>query len=289
MAGPLAGEHARLATTLKSLDFIVSRATSFDVAHHAVEHAHDLALVVIDGTESHDQAVALARRVKDLHRRLPVMWIGANPSLSPALDACMAASAEASELEERAKALLIDDLYPPSLVRGFVSACNIAVTTTFDCGVECAEPTLSRSSVLPGNVTAFMLMNSDATSAHLAISSDEATLCALGYRIGFDVSEGKRALSVEMASELANQIMGRMKATSELLEVLQLSLPYVFTGDNVSVFAPTNKPSLTLELSCNELSGGVLNVGFWFRTKLQTNAETERMTSELADGGLLFL
>ena len=288
IAGPLVDVHAGLPAALKSLDLLVSRATSFEIAHRAVERAHDLSLVVIDGTASPEQAAALSDKVKDLHRRLPVLWIGAAPRSSTPPDARVAPTATISELEERAKALIIDDLYPPRLVRSFVAACNVALTTMFDCTCELAVPTLSRSAVLPGNVTAFMLMNSDVTSAHLALSSDETTLCALGYRIGFEESEGRRRLSVDMASELANQIMGRMKATSEFLEVLQLSLPYVFAGENVSAFAPTGKPSLTLQLTCNDPKG-TLNVDFWFKTKLQPSPEAEAQAAELADAGLLFV
>ena len=290
IAGPLGDAHEGLPAALKALDLVVSRAPTFDVADLAVQRAHDLALVVVDGTTLAAQAAALLRRVKDLQRSVPVLWIGADPRSSTPPDARLPATAAVHELEEKAKALLLDDLYPPRLVRAFVSACNIALTTLFDCGVESADPTLSRAAVRIGNVTAFMLMNSELTSAHLALSSDEATLCALGYRIGFDASEGKRRLAIDMASELVNQIMGRMKATSELLEVLQLSLPYVFTGEGISVYAPTSKPSLTLRLTCNEEnSGGPINLDFWYKTRIAPDPEAERRAAELADGGLLFL
>ena len=289
LMGPLVDTHAGLPTALKALDFVVSLAPTFDVAERAVQRAHDLALVVIDGTSHVDQATALLGRVKDLHRGLPVLWIGPALRHSVAPDAHLPDTATMHELEEAAKKLLFDDLYPPRVVRVFVSACNTAITGLFDCGVESAEPTLSRSAVRIGNVTAFMLMNGDLTSAHLALSSDEATLCALGYRIGFDASEGKRRLAIDMATELVNQVMGRMKATSEMLEVLQLSLPYVFTGEGISVYAPTSKPSLTLQLTCNELGGGVLNLDFWYKTRIVADPEAERRAAELADGGLLFL
>lgn len=289
IAGPIGDSHAELATTLKSLDLVVSHAATFEVADRAVQRAHDLALVVVDATSLPEQAAALLGRVKDLHRGLPVLWIGPDPRLSSGPDARLPATAAVSELEESAKALLLDDLYAPRLVRSFVSACNTALTTMFDCGVDSAEPTLNRTALRPGNVTAFMLMNSEQTSAHLALSSDEGTLCALGYRIGFDAGEGKRRLSIDMASELVNQIMGRMKATSELLEVLQLSLPYVFTGEGFSVYAPTSKPSLTLQLTCNELNAGAISIDFWYKTRIAPDPEAERRAAELADGGLLFL
>jgi CheY-specific phosphatase CheX len=289
MAGPGDDGREAFAAVLKALDMVVSWAPSFEVARRTVERAHDLAMVVVDARSSSQDAVGLLVCVKDLHRGLPVMWIGTDPRAPVAPDAVLPASADLHALEESAKTLLRDDLYPPRLVRTFVSACNTALTAMFDCGVESAEPCLSRSALRSGNVTALMFMTGPETTAHLALSADEDTLVTLAQQIGFDPSEGKRRLAIDMASELVNQIMGRMKATSEQLAMLALGLSYVFAGETFSMYAPTGKPSLTAQLRCNLPGATTLTVDFWFKSRVPSDAEADRYTAELTSGGLLFL
>ena len=288
IAGP--GDDAReaIAAVLKRLDMVVSWAPSFEVARRTVQRAHDLALVVVDARTASEDAVGLLVCVKDLHRDLPVMWLGSAPRAPVAPDKVLP-EADLRAIEDSAKTLLRDDLYPPRLVRTFVSACNTALTAMFDCGVESAEPSLSRSALRSGNVTALMFMTGSETTAHLALSADEDTLVTLAQQIGFDPSEGKRRLAIDMASELVNQIMGRMKATSEQLAMLALGLSYVFTGDSFSMYAPTGKPSLTAQLSCNLPGATTLTVDFWFKSRVPSDAEADRYTAELTSGGLLFL
>ncbi|HKP60427.1 MAG TPA: chemotaxis protein CheX [Polyangiales bacterium] len=312
IAGPGEDGRGAIAAVLKTLDMVVSWAPSFEVARRSVERARDLAMVVVDARTSPEDAVGLLVCVKDLHRGLPVMWIGTDPRAPVQPDALLPAAADPHAIEESARTLLRDDLYPPRLVRTFVSACNTALTAMFDCGVESAEPSLSRSALRSGNVTALMFMPGNETTAHLALSADEGTLVALAQQIGFDPAEGKRRLAIDMASELVNQIMGRMKSTSEQLEMLMLGLSYVFTGESFSMYAPTGKPSLSVELTCNlpgrlapdgrdpsddyrspALRGGspatTLTVDFWFKTRVASNPEADRYTAELTSGGLLFL
>ncbi|HKU40023.1 MAG TPA: chemotaxis protein CheX [Polyangiales bacterium] len=289
IAGPGESGREAMAAVFKALDMIVSWAPSFDVARRAVERAHDLALVVIDARTSSEDAAALLVCVKNLHGGLPVLWLGADARAPVAPDAKLPAAADARLLEECAKALLRDDLYPQRLVRTFVSACNTALTTMFDCGVESAEPSLSRSALRHGNVTALMFMTSKQTTAHLGLSADEGTLVTLAQQLGFDPSEGRRRLAVDMASELVNQIMGRMKATSEQLEMLDLGLPYVFTGEQFSMYAPTGKPSLTAQLQCNLPGATSLAVEFWFKSRVASDGAADRYDAELASDGLLFL
>jgi hypothetical protein len=261
-------------------------ANSFDVAQRAVDRAPDLALVVIDGRAPSSEANALLCTIKDRNRRLPVLWVGSAPACAPQPDALVSNAQDLDVLEDRAKWLVIDDLYPPTLVSCLVSACNTALTTTVGCAVDCGRPALSRTAVRPGNLSAFMLVVGEDTSAHLMLSADESALFALGQHIGFDANEGRRRVAIDMASEIVNQILGSMKATSELLTSLRLGLPYMFAGEPLAFYAPTPKPSLVLGIDCGIAK---LTVDFWFTTRRTESAETKRRAQELENGGLLFL
>lgn len=199
-------------------------------------------------------------------------------------DVTVPSDATAALLEDKARALLINDLYPPSVVRAFVSSCNTVLTATFESAVESSEPSLSRSSVRHGNVSGFMLISDDETSAHLIVSADEADLAALAERIGFDPAEGQRRLAIDLASELVNQIVGRLKATVDLLSNLRLALPYVFTGEHVGIYSPTPKPSLSLALSSGDVK---LVVDFWMKTRRTLDVAEEARLESLDEEGLL--
>lgn len=286
IASPAAADLSAFAGRLKKLDFAVAVATTFELAERAIERTPELALVVADARSAPAEAEALVCRIKDRNRRLPVLWLGAPRKMAGQPDASVAGLDDLDALEDRAKALVIDDLYPPTLVACFASACNAALTTTFGCSVDCTLPVLSRSAVRPGNMSAFMLVIGEDTSAHLMLSADESALFALGEQIGFDASQGRRQVAVDMASEIVNQIVGTMKANSELLSSLRLALPYVFAAEGFAFYAPTPKPSLVMQLDCGIAT---LTADFWFATRLRESEETRRRAEELANGGLLFL
>jgi CheY-specific phosphatase CheX len=285
-ARPVGPGLAQLAHGLKQLEMGVTVAPTFEAARRIAQGMPSLALVVIDAEREPDAAKALLLQIKDRDLRLPVLWVGAAPSGSAITpDVCLPADSPSEHLTERAQALLADDLYPPALVRSLVSACNTALVTTFECSVECAEPRLSRSAVRPGDVSSLMFVADENTSAHFILSSSEAALFSLAERIGFDASEGRRRLAIDMASELTNQIMGRMKASTEALANVRLGLPYVLTGEQLCIYAPTPKPSLVVQI---DIGTALLTVDFWFKTRVQPDRETERFMAELSAGDGLF-
>jgi CheY-like chemotaxis protein len=285
-ACPVNPRLSQLAQALKELEMAVLTAPSFGAARQVVERLPGLALVVIDAESSVSDATRLLAQIKDRNRRLPVLWLGAAPSGSQFTpESLLPSTAAIEQLRESAQALLADNLYPPTLVRALVSACNTALTTTFECPVECAEPHLSRSVVRPGNISALMFVSDDDTTAHFILSSTEWALSSLAERIGFDASEGQRQLAVDMASELINQIVGRMKANVDSLSTLRIALPYIVTGEQLCIYAPTPKPSLNVQV---DLADAQLTVDFWFKTRLQPNLEAERFMAQLSAGDGLF-
>jgi len=274
------------ARRLKELEYTVVLASSVELARHAIERDPKLALVVIDANVSATEAAPLAAFVKDRHERLPVLWIGPPAAFTMKPDAVLAADASLDTLAHRAKLLLIDDLYPASMVSCFVSACNVVLNSTFECSVESDEPTLSRSAMRTGTINALMLARSENTSAYLMLGASEDTLFALGQRIGAGASDGRRKIATDIAGELINQFLGRMTATSELLADLEIGLPYVFVGDNMAFYPPSPKPSLMFKM---DIGIGELVVEFWFRTDRVPDPESEAVAEELADGGFMLL
>jgi CheY-specific phosphatase CheX len=285
-AQPMTPRLTKLGPALNLADMSVSVAPSFDAAARIVQALPTLALVVIDACDCPAEATSLLARIRDCNRRLPVLWVGPAPLGGVERpDACVPEQTRPLELIECALDLLVDELYPPALVRSFLSACNVALTTTFEVAVDCEQPRLSRAAVRPGDVSALMLLSDHDTTAHLILSSSEAVLFGLAERIGFDAIAGRHQLAIDMASELTNQIAGRLKATSDVLATMRLTLPYVVTGEAFSIHSPTPKPSLMVQL---ELGGEPLSVNFWWKTRRQHDAEAERVLAELTAGDGLF-
>jgi hypothetical protein len=85
-------------------------------------------------------------------------------------------------------------------------------------------------------------------------------------------------MAVDLTSELVNQIVGRLKATSELFSGVKLALPYVITGDNLCIHAPTPKPSLAVQLDVNS---ALLTVDLWVRSNQPTADATDGEQVEL--------
>jgi len=281
---PRAAALSTLREELKQLDLVVTTASSYETARKIVDRVPGLSLVIIDAEAAPDQGSALLTAIKDLNRRLPVLWVGPDHTSPFMPDEKLTSRASLQELTEAAQLLMLDELYPPRLVRAFVSACNTALTSTFECAVECAEPRLSRSVVRPGNITAFMLVNNADTTAHFLLSAEESALFALGLRMGFEATSGKRQLAVDMAGELVNQIVGCVKTTSELLASLRIALPYVLTGEGLCVYAPSPKPSLAVQIDINS---AIVTAELWFRTRVLPNPDTEQAIADLVgDDGL---
>jgi Chemotaxis phosphatase CheX len=255
----------QLADAIAPLDMVVKSASSYESGRLVAERVPSLSLVVIDATSSLEQASALLQTLKDQNRRLPILWVGAQPSGAYAPDEQRPTSVKLQELSELAQQLMFDDIYPPGLVRALVSACELALTGSFDCAVECAEPRLSRSAVRPGNITALMTFGDKRTTAHCMLSGEQRALSELASRLlePSATDSGQTQLAVDLASELVNQIVGRLKATSELFSGVRLALPYVITGDNLHVHAPTPKPSLAVQLDVNST---MMTVDLWVRS-----------------------
>lgn len=240
---------ALVAVGLTSFEFRVTLARDEATARGFIENASDISLIAVDGSLVEDASAFLAA-TRDRHRDLPIMWLDAGDGTEfrgEPPDEMLALPLDAAVFSARAKELLFDDFYPKSMVHGLLSAGNAVLSLTFETGVECGEPWLKQTERLPGMVHAYIPFMSDKASGHLITSGDIHVLAALGERIGFDLEDGERQVAIDMAGEIANQVIGRMKSLSDVLGDVRMGVPVVWVGMDIAAHFSSDKPNLSVQ------------------------------------------
>ena len=253
------------AKALTGMEFRITVASSAEAALAFIEGNAQLSLVAVDAAIIEDPDDML-RRIRDRHRDLPVVWIRTEDdkrrfTVDPP-NAVLIQPLDAATFETRAKALLFEDFFPRAVVHGLLSAGNSVLPLSCETAVEAGEPWLKQTEALEGNVHAYIAFMADGINGHLLTSGDIGVLAKLGERLGFDPDDGSRQVAIDMAGEIGNQVLGRMKSIcGDLLKGVRMGVPVVWVGEGIHAHFSAKKPNLSVQL--NSEDGPIfLNFGF---------------------------
>lgn len=255
------------ARTLEPEEFDLIRATTAVEAKLLLESNAQLSLMAVDRSliDDHDEFL---RNARDHHKSLPVLWTRPGDAkirfaVEPP-NAYLDEPFDAAMFREKTRSLIVDDSFPRQVVHGLLSAGNAVLATTCEVAVEAGEPWLKQTGALEGDVHAYISFFGPDVSGHLISSGSLATLCALGERLGFDPEEGQRQVATDMAGEIANQVLGKMKLIcGNALRDIRLGIPVIWVASNPSTVLPTDKPSLYVDMTTED---GAVHLLFGFST-----------------------
>ena len=244
MVGAAESALAALVPKLEAFNYGITLVRSPEEAL-GVETATQFSMVAIDGAST-EGASHLVEELKNRTPGLPILWIGPKSGSPPRVNATVEDSAQPDAFQAAASKLLFDDFYPNFVVQSVVAAANQVLATTFNVPVELGEPTLRRSEALPYGFTSIVPFVSKELLGHALVCGEVAHLVALGLELGMAPEEdGERSVARDVAGEIANQFVGRIKITCANLFVgVQIGLPYGIVGNGVLLFQSTQKPSI---------------------------------------------
>ena len=242
---------AAVAKDLSGFEFRVTLARTEQAGMDFIDNAPDISLVAVDGASVSDPSKFLYR-LRDHHRDLPVMWL-ADPQNQATFrgeppNVMLQTPLDSEAFRTQANALMFDDFYPKTIVHGLLSSGNAVLATGFEVPVECGDPWLKLTERLAGNVHAYIPFMADSALGHLMAGGDLAALAGLGEHLGFDLDEGARQVAIDVAGEIANQVLGRMKSDCpDALQNVRMGVPIVWVGEAIDAHFSSKKPNLVVE------------------------------------------
>jgi CheY-specific phosphatase CheX len=284
-----------LAEGLRRLDFKLHRAATVSDAERVLSGNALLALVAIDDSLDRREGVAFVNSVKSQHPDLPVLWVGADPSLPLSTfgertpDLILEELVSSEDVELHAQRLLRHQLYPEAIVDMARDRASAVLSSAFASDLEPGVPCLraNRNTLAP--VSAILSFCGSGLSGRIVVSGTDDHLATIFRRIVKGDSAVSERETEDLAGEIANQILGRIKEYfTKQGHLFGITSPVYLRGD-VAVRYKAGRPSLVIPFTEDR---GTLFLEFCIDT-FDPNASTQTPGEEADDpspgGELVFL
>jgi len=249
-----------------------------------------LAMVVIDPLIGVPDAVVLVDGLKKSHPDLPLLWIGEGWQDTVELegrrpDGFIQADTDFDKLNDHARRLLRQQLYDSSTVE-LVRSSALAVLRESFCTVATAgEPCLKANRHTMAPVTAILSFCGPGISGQLSVSGRVEHLATIWRRVLPNRPNVSTDQLEDIAGEIANQTLGRIKAFFVAEgQPFDIGCPIFVRGDVVEIRYKSDRSSLLFSLQEPE---GTLYIQFCFDTYDPSQRREENAESSLAPGGEL--
>jgi CheY-specific phosphatase CheX len=292
---PSTGPLNDLAPELASLDFVVQQASTIELAQEAVVATPLLAMVVIDDSIGRSEGVAFVAYVKERHPDLPVLWVG-DASAMPfssfgehTPDLILKSPVDREAIPSHAKHLLRQHLYPDSLVDLVRDRAQMVFLDGFSTDVNPGPVCLRANRSTLATVSAILSFCGSGLSGRIVVSGAHDHLATVFRRIVPGEAPVSDFETEDLAGEMANQILGRLKEYYvQRGQIFGITSPVYLRGD-VAVRYKAGRPSLVLPF---EEAEGTLFVQFCIDTSnpaVGTEPAAEHAEDMAQGGDLVFL
>ncbi|MCG8419344.1 MAG: chemotaxis protein CheX [Proteobacteria bacterium] len=247
------GTLSPLAGDLEALGFRIQQASGGENALDLVAHIPLLALVVLDGEIGGKELVYLVTAIKKVHPDLPILLLkpaqdvgtGRFGEFMP--DVILDAGAGAGEIRDRAERLLCQKLYPGEVVETIQSRSRTVLWEAFKSDLKPGAPCLRANRNMLGPICAILSFCGPGIAGRLVVSGTHEHLAAIYRRIIPDVSDVSIDAAEDLAGEMANQIVGRIKEYFVSRGIgFELASPVFLSGADVEVRYKAGRPSLVI-------------------------------------------
>jgi CheY-specific phosphatase CheX len=284
---------ANMAPSLKEFDFRLMTTTELEDALTFIKSFRKLAMVIVDQDASEAVAASFIYTVRELHPRLPILWLAGEKLRQTELVKHMAdvfreEPVNAEELHHFATVKLKEYFYPPVIVEKMWTSANDVLCTAFGIQEKGKEPFLKVNRTLLSDLSAMITFNGQTLMGHVIVSSSFEFAKVLHHRALGQEGEAAERVSAEDAgdllSEMCNQLAGKVKEFFYMRgSLISIGLPYVLEGQDVILRHRAGTPSLAVAFE--ELDGSVF-VELCF-DKFDPAMIEEEIRSDLVESGVV--
>jgi CheY-specific phosphatase CheX len=248
----------RLAPLLVDLGFGITFVTRVDLAVDLVCALPRLSFLAVVEDVAGASADRFLATVKRLHRELPVMWVGA-PGVARTQftefvpDLYLTTPIDEAGLVDHLHRLLREHYYPPVIVAALrTGACEI-LRTGFATNAEPGEIFLRANRSMLADVSAVISFCGSGVAGYVVVSGEADHFAAIHRRAAPQSGAVASERAVDVAGELANQIMGRLaRYLRRVVSSFAQGLPIVIQGSRTILHRFQARPSIVLPLTDGE-------------------------------------
>lgn len=252
------GSLSRIAPDLEALDFQIRHAVDQKSALQVVQETPLLALVVIEDAIGQEDCISLVTAIKKSHPDLPILL---KPCESASItrfgefmpDAILSLDADSREIRHRAELLLSHRLYPDTVVEMIQRAAQAVLLEAFKSDISPGAPCLraNRNTLAP--ISAILAFCGPGISGRLVMSGSSPHLASIYRAVLPNAGDITLDMVEDVAGEVANQILGRIKEYFVRRGVdFELASPVFLRGTTVEVRYKAGRPSLVIPLEGKE-------------------------------------
>ena len=285
---PMPERLEALVEDLQVLDFQVLQVFNHQEAVEVVEKSASLALAVIDGrTPNFSDLFATIRQT---HPDLPVMVVADRSDAGVAVcqpGILLHPPVTSMDLHTHAEQLLCRRLYPEAIVYMIRDNAMAVLEQSFQSPMEPGSPRLKANRNMPAPISAILSFCGDTVSGRIVISGNQGHLNLIYKRMFPKRTDVAIEAIEDLAGEIANQILGRIKAFFVRHDQpFNIASPLFLNGGLIAVRYKAGRPSLLLPF---HESGQTLFLQFCFDTFSPEMLDQESAREEVPHGTMQFL
>lgn len=249
---PPAGAISRVAPALKDLGFSVLRVGSTEVAMNALSLNPQICLVSVDEGVGAEAAARLVESAKDLYPDLPVFWVkrrtlAANVFRHVLPDVMLSYPVDPEVFRRQAESVLCVGMYPHVIVEQITSSAKAALLESFNTKLTPAQPFLRSNRNVLSHINALVPFVGVKVSGRLLVGSSPECLTAIRRRVLPNDPEPTSGQLEDLAGELANQVLGRLKGVFHSYSYpFELGTPMFIQGVQSQLRYKAGRPSMVI-------------------------------------------
>jgi CheY-specific phosphatase CheX len=224
----------------------------------AVDARREVSVLVMSSDVGRGDAARVLRAVKDRYATLPVIWLGEQLGGAPledfrsSPDALLHEPVSASAVERTIRELL-GRRHTETVATLLVNVLEAALKDTYPMEAGAPAVLVNATHRLVGEINTIVAFCGSGISGCLLVSADEATLADIRGRVLPDTPRATRRQAEDLAGEIANLAVGKLKFALDQLDVVcEIGTP-LLVGAAGTILRRTNaQPALVVEFECEE-------------------------------------
>jgi CheY-specific phosphatase CheX len=273
---------------LRANGFRVAVGQRFDQILDVIAASPWLSLLVLDTSGLKRGDTASLAEVQDKHPELPILCIA--PPGAPAAPVAGIPTVPLTDAEDimaRAEQMLSRRFYPDFVLDGLRACAADTLREGFKTDAKLLSVSLKLTRSVVGKMVPFISFCGPGVSGHMVLNAPVARLRSMYRRVLARKSAPTLDDLGDLAGEILNQVLGRLKSHCARYGVaFDLGLPVVATGERVIVRVPRAAPAVVFDLG---VPGGHLFLEFSLTSIELGEPRAVAATPELSSGEISFL
>jgi CheY-specific phosphatase CheX len=273
---------------LRANGFRVAVGQRFDQILDVIAATPWLSLLVLDTSGLKKADTASLIEVQDRHPELPILCIApAGAPSAPVAGIPTVPLTDAEDIMAKAEQMLSRRFYPDFVLDGMRACAAETLREGFKTDAKLLSVSLKLTRSVVGKMVPFISFCGPGVSGHMVLNAPVARLRSMYRRVLARKSAPTTDDLGDLAGELLNQVLGRLKSHCARYGVaFDLGLPVVATGERVIIRVPRAAPAVVFDLG---VPGGHILLEFSLTSIDLSEPRVAPATPELPSGEISFL